>query len=80
MRTVLQKIAFLALPLAVLVVSACSGHHQSYHDRYAWHEGDYDRGSSVDRYDERGSYDGEGRYTSGGRYDGGNRGFGFRWW
>jgi hypothetical protein len=28
MRTVLQRIAFLALPLAFLAVSACSGHRR----------------------------------------------------
>ena len=71
MRTVLQRIAFLALPLALLAVSACSGHRRFYHDRDAWSDEAYDRGSSVDRYDRRDSYNGWGQNNGRGRYNGG---------
>ena len=71
MRTVLQRIAFLALPLALLAVSACSGHRRFHHDRDAWRDEAYDRGSSVDRYDRRDSYNGWGQDNGRGRYNGG---------
>ena len=79
MRTLLQRIAFLALPLTLLVVSACSGHHRFHHDRDAWRDKAYDRGSSVDRYDRRDPYNGGGQYKRGGRYDGNDWGSWLRW-
>ena len=79
MRTVLQRIAFLALPLALLVVSACSDHHRFYHDRDAWHDETYDRGASVDRYDGRDPYNGWGQYNRRGRYDGDDLASWLRW-
>jgi len=71
MRTVLHRIAFLALPLALVGVSACSGHRRFHHDRAAWHDEAYDQGSSVDRYDRRSSYNDWGQENRRGRYHGG---------
>jgi hypothetical protein len=79
MQTLVQRIAFLTLPLALLVVSACSGHHRFHHDRDVWHDEAYDRGASRDRYDGRGPYNGWGQHNRGGRYDGGDLGAWFRW-
>jgi hypothetical protein len=79
MQTLVQRLAFLTLPLALLVVSACSGHHRSHRDRDAWHDEAYDRGASRDRYDGRGRYSGWGQHNRGGRYDGGDLGAWFRW-
>jgi hypothetical protein len=70
MRTLLQRIAFLALPLAFSMVSACSGHHRFHHDRDAWHDEAYNRESSGDRYDRRDPYNSWGRYNREDRYDG----------
>ena len=70
MRTAVQRLAFWALPLALLVVSACSGHHRSHHDRDAWRDEAYDRGASRDRYDGRGPYNDWGQHQKGGRYGG----------
>jgi hypothetical protein len=71
MRTLLQRIAFLALPLALLAVSACSGHHRFHNDRDAWNDQAYDRRDSVDRYDRRDSYNGWSQDNGRGRYNGG---------
>jgi len=79
MRTLLQRIAYLALPLALLGVSACSGPRRFHHDRDAWHDEAYDRGPSVDQHDGRGPYNGEGRYNSEDRY-GGNDMWSWRRW
>jgi hypothetical protein len=79
MRTLVQRIAFWALPLALLGVSACSGHHRFHPDRDAWPDEAYDRGASVDRYDGRGPYSGWGRYNRGDRYDGEDRWSWLRW-
>jgi hypothetical protein len=76
MRTLLQRIAFLALPLAFLAVSACSGHRRFHHERDAWNDEAYDHRSSVDRYDRRDSYNGWGQDNGRGRYNGGEW---FRW-
>ena len=70
MRTLLQRIVFQALPVALLVVSACSGHHQFHHNRDAWHDEAYDRESSVDGYDGRDPHNNWDRYNRGERYDG----------
>jgi hypothetical protein len=69
-RTLLQRIAFLALPFALVMVSACSGHHRFHHDRDGWHDKAYDRESSVDRYDGRDRHNSWDRYNRGDRYDG----------
>ena len=79
MRTLLQRIAFLALPLALLAVSACSGHRRFHHDRDVWRDEAYDRGASVDHDDRRDSYNGWGQYKREGRYDGDDRGSWLRW-
>ena len=76
MRTVLPRIAFLALPLVLLAMSACSGHHRFHHDRDAWHDQADDRGYSVDRYDRRNSSNGWDQDNGRGRYNGGKW---FRW-
>ena len=69
MRTLLQRIAFLALPFALVMVSACSGHHRFHHDRDPWHGEAQNRESSVDRYDGRNPHNSWGLYTRGDRYD-----------
>ena len=79
MRTLLQRIAVLALPLAVLMVSACSDHHWSHHDRNAWQNEAYNLRSSGYRYDERGTYNDGSWYDGGGRHDGGDRWSWLRW-
>jgi hypothetical protein len=79
MRTLLQRIAVLALPFTLLVVSACSGHHRFHHEHDAWRDEAYDRESSVDHYDGRGPHNGWGQYNRGGRYDGNDREPWLRW-
>jgi len=79
MRTIFQRIAVLALPFTLLMVSACSGHHRFHHDRDTWHDKTYDRGSSVDRYNGRGPYNDWGQYKRGDRYDGNGWGSWPRW-
>ncbi len=79
MRTLLQKITFLTLPLTFLVISACSGHHRYHHDRDTWNDRTYDRGSSIDPYNGRDPYNRWGQYKRGGRYDGGGSRPWIRW-
>ena len=80
MRTLVQRIAFLALPLALLMVSACgSHHHRSPHNRDAWHDGAYDRESSRDRHDRRDRYKNEDQYNRGNRYGGNDWSPWLRW-
>lgn len=69
MRTVIQKIAFLVLPLAFLMVSACGGHHnRSSHNRDGWHDGARDRESSEDRHDRRDRHKNGDHHHRGDRY------------
>lgn len=80
MRMVIQKIAFLVLPLALLLVSACgSHHHRSHHDRDGWHDGAYDRGDSRDRYDGRDRHKNGDQYHRGDRYGGNDWSPWLRW-
>ena len=76
MRTLLPRIAFLALPLALLAVSACSGHPGSITIATRGTTRRTTVRSSVDRYDRRDSYNGWGQDNGRGRYNGGEW---FRW-
>ena len=79
MRTLVQRLAFLTLPLALLGVSACSSHHRSYHDRDVWRDEAYDRGASRDRYGGRGPYNDWGQHQRGGQYGGDEWGSWLHW-
>ncbi|NOT56857.1 MAG: hypothetical protein HOP18_19845 [Deltaproteobacteria bacterium] len=74
MRTFIQRIVFLVLPLTLtfVMVSACGSHrHRTPYDRDARHDGTYDRESSEDRHDRR-DRDKHGDHDHRGDRDGGN--------